>query len=194
MRPLLFTIGQRFGRWTVVSGSQKRENGRFYMCRCTCGKIKPVAAYALNCGDSISCGCHRREKMSGPRTHGHTVGGKPTREYALYASAKSRANREKLPFDIAVNDIQIPERCPILPWIKLSSGSTLVGGKGKVGDSSPSLDRIIPELGYVKDNIRVISFRANTIKSNRSMEELERELRAFYLPDEMMGATYAIGI
>ena len=39
--------------------------------------------------------------------------------------------------------------------------------------SSPSLDRIIPSLGYVKGNIRVISFRANTLKNNATLSELE---------------------
>jgi hypothetical protein len=37
-----------------------------------------------------------------------------------------------------------------------------------------SLDRIVPELGYVKGNIAVISNRANSLKSNATLEELER--------------------
>ena len=36
---------------------------------------------------------------------------------------------------------------------------------------SPSLDRIVPELGYVKGNIRVISNRANHLKSDATLEE-----------------------
>ena len=39
---------------------------------------------------------------------------------------------------------------------------------------SPSLDKIIPSLGYVKDNIWVISYRANTIKNNCTFEEIEK--------------------
>lgn len=42
------------------------------------------------------------------------------------------------------------------------------------GPSSPSLDRLRPELGYVRGNICVISNLANRIKSNAtSAEELE---------------------
>lgn len=41
-------------------------------------------------------------------------------------------------------------------------------------DDSPSIDRIIPELGYTKGNIRVISNRANLLKSNATIEELQK--------------------
>jgi hypothetical protein len=39
---------------------------------------------------------------------------------------------------------------------------------------SPSLDRIFPELGYTKGNVRVISWRANWIKNNSTIEEIEK--------------------
>jgi len=42
------------------------------------------------------------------------------------------------------------------------------GGK----DYAPSMDKIIPALGYVKGNIQIISMRANRIKSNATTEEL----------------------
>lgn len=40
-------------------------------------------------------------------------------------------------------------------------------------DGSPTLDRIVPEKGYVKGNVAVISHKANRIKNNGSLEELE---------------------
>lgn len=39
---------------------------------------------------------------------------------------------------------------------------------------SPSLDKIIPSLGYAKGNIWVISYRANTIKNNCTFEEIQK--------------------
>lgn len=36
----------------------------------------------------------------------------------------------------------------------------------------PSIDRLRPELGYVKGNVAVISLKANRIKSNANLLEL----------------------
>jgi hypothetical protein len=87
-------------------------------------------------------------------------------QYALYSRAKSRAKRYQLDFNIVLDDIIVPERCPIL-GIPLVVSETM-------SDCSPSLDRIIPSVGYVKGNIQVISAKANTIKSNDSLDELEK--------------------
>lgn len=45
-------------------------------------------------------------------------------------------------------------------------------GTGPAPDS-PSLDRVIPELGYVPGNVIVISWRANNLKRDATIEELE---------------------
>jgi hypothetical protein len=37
-----------------------------------------------------------------------------------------------------------------------------------------TVSSVVPKLGYVKGNIRVISYRANTMKSNASLEEIKR--------------------
>lgn len=49
----------------------------------------------------------------------------------------------------------------------------LIRGKGFVTPNSPVLDKIIPELGYIKDNIHVISNKANLIKSNATPREIK---------------------
>jgi hypothetical protein len=45
---------------------------------------------------------------------------------------------------------------------------------GRRSPNNPSLDRIKPELGYVKGNIAVISRRANAIKQDATADELFR--------------------
>lgn len=84
--------------------------------------------------------------------------------YYLYLGAKNRANKAGIPFNIEPEDIIIPAICPVL-------GLELTRNRGRVGPNSPSVDKIIPELGYVKGNVRVISYRANTLKSNGTIEE-----------------------
>jgi hypothetical protein len=87
----------------------------------------------------------------------------------LYA-ARARAKRKGLPFSITAADIVIPERCPVL-GIPLAPGS---GGPG-VGPAgnAPTLDRIVPSLGYVPGNVVVISWRANRIKADATPDELD---------------------
>ncbi len=82
-------------------------------------------------------------------------------ERALWQSAKGRAKRAGLPFSISIGDIEIPGDCPVL-------GIPIVLAAGKMNDNMPSIDRIVPEIGYVPGNIRVISWRANRLKSDCS--------------------------
>lgn len=84
--------------------------------------------------------------------------------------AKYKAKKKGLPFNIEPSDIIIPDYCPVL-GIKLEKNDQ------KQGDSSPSLDKIVPEKGYVKGNVRVISQRANLLKSNATVEELTLVLK-----------------
>jgi hypothetical protein len=84
----------------------------------------------------------------------------------MLARARFRAKAAGAPFDLTPTDVEIPERCPIL-CIELSRGD------GRPSDNSPSLDRLVPHLGYVKDNVVVISHRANRLKNDASLEELE---------------------
>jgi hypothetical protein len=86
----------------------------------------------------------------------------------IYEHARRRAKKLGLPFSIRQSDFEIPDLCPVL-GIPLFRNL----GESGPGDNSPSIDRIRPELGYVPSNIAVISNRANRIKSNASLAELE---------------------
>ena len=85
----------------------------------------------------------------------------------MKARAKSRASIKGLPFNLETSDIEIPDTCPIL-------GIPLFVTQGRSGGfrHSPSLDRIVPELGYVKGNVQVISQQANAMKSCASKEDM----------------------
>lgn len=89
----------------------------------------------------------------------------------LIVMAKQRAKKRGLEFSIKKENITIPDICPVL-GIPLKPGS----GVGGHCDSSPTLDRVDNSKGYVVGNIRVISFRANTLKSDATIEEIEKIL------------------
>ena len=82
----------------------------------------------------------------------------------LLIDARRRATAKGLEFDLRIEDIVIPERCPVL-GIKLQ-----VGGNNR--ECSPSLDRIDNNLGYTASNVRVLSFRANRLKADATPDEL----------------------
>jgi len=63
----------------------------------------------------------------------------------------------------------LPTKCPILN-IDLKYSSSSPGDP--LWQNSISLDRIDSNLGYVIGNVQIISFRANTIKNNASVEEI----------------------
>lgn len=94
-------------------------------------------------------------------------------EYMLVHSAKRRAIRDGLEFDLTRETCpEIPEHCPIL-GIKLESRND--GKKGPI-NASPTLDRVDTTRGYVVGNVRVISHAANRMKSDMTVETLEKIL------------------
>ena len=86
---------------------------------------------------------------------------------SMLVRARRRAKVDGLSFDITKDDIVIPTHCPVLDV-------PLVRARGRLTPNSPSLDRIVPVLGYVKGNVTVLSMKANTMKNNATPEELRR--------------------
>lgn len=86
----------------------------------------------------------------------------------LFTGAKGRAKKAGLEFSLSVEDIKIPAYCPLL-GIKLIKGSV----DGRVTDNSPSIDRKDSKRGYTKDNIWIISYRANRIKNDATFQEFK---------------------
>lgn len=90
---------------------------------------------------------------------------------AYLGNARARALRDNVSFDLVLQDLEdiATDECPIFhtPFVWGQSGL----GKGKTRPDSPTLDRILPELGYVKGNVAFLSYRANRIKDNGTMQE-----------------------
>jgi hypothetical protein len=89
--------------------------------------------------------------------------------------AKKRAIQLGLEFNLELSDfLEIPAICPILGISLFRSGPR---------DNSPQIDRVIPAKGYVKGNVNIISGRANRIKSDATIKELEAILK--YMKDHL---------
>ena len=88
----------------------------------------------------------------------------------ILAQRKSEAKKHNLPFEVDLDYLCkiATDNCPVLNF-PLSWGER----KGHATENSPSLDKFDPAKGYVRGNVCWISFKANTIKSNATMEECQ---------------------
>ena len=87
-------------------------------------------------------------------------------EQTMLNKARGRAKKYNLDFNLTLDDIVIPEICPILEV------PLVIGTKGDY-EYSPSLDRIDNTKGYVKGNVQVISKKANSMKNSATINELK---------------------
>lgn len=144
------------------------------ICR-ECGVDKPIDQFNRNAtyNDGVDTLCKECSRAR-YRKYSDDVN---ARVRWLLERLKSKCHRYNLEFDLTVDDITIPDKCPVL-GIPLKFGADRAYGQN-AGEDSPSVDRIDSSKGYTKDNIIVVSWRANRIKSNATPDEL-RLLSDFY--------------
>lgn len=84
----------------------------------------------------------------------------------IYSNAIQRSRRSGIEFTIKHEDVVIPDFCPVF-GIKLQR-------EGKdTWRNAPSIDRIDNTKGYTKENIVIVSRRANILKKDATFDELE---------------------
>jgi hypothetical protein len=88
----------------------------------------------------------------------------------LWRGAKLRAIANGIPFELTYEDAaRMIDATPICPVL----GIPLSPGTKRARANSPSFDCFIPKLGYVAGNVSVISFRANSLKSDATNDEIQ---------------------
>lgn len=127
-------------------------------CR-TCWEVLPLSAFHNHSsglmGKYHTCKpCRKPDSKAGWQAR--------TFEQTMLASSRFRAKKHGIPHTIVLEDIVIPERCPIL-------NVPIVVERNH--PYRPSLDQINPRCGYTPDNIQVISHRANHLKNNMAPHE-----------------------
>jgi hypothetical protein len=87
----------------------------------------------------------------------------------IIVSLRRRSEEQNLPFDIdGVYLFSIWPTDNLCPVLK----TELLCGQEKNCGPGPSVDKVRPELGYVKGNVRIISYRANRLKCDSTVQEL----------------------
>lgn len=82
----------------------------------------------------------------------------------IFNRVKARAKRLGREFNLQLDDIVLPTHCPIF-------GHEFIYGHS---DWTYSVDRIDNSKGYVKDNIVIVSNKANRLKNDASIEDLKK--------------------
>lgn len=163
------TPGERFGHLIVVKRHfDKPSRSCHWICKCDCGKEIIRTSSYLKTYSNGSCGCfHNPSGMDNPAFKGCGE---------LYASIFNRikrgAVRRNLNFNIAIEDLwQLYQKqngkCAI-------SGLPISFGKLSRINSKPctaSLNRILSENGYVKNNVQWVHKDVNIMKNKLSQSK-----------------------
>jgi hypothetical protein len=120
--------------------------------------------WCKKCAVPASIAYHNRNKEHVNRRNNTYKIAHPER-YLVWV-ARYRAKKKNMEFSITEHDIVIPNECPIL-------GIPMFVGK-RNNPNSPSIDRLDNSKGYVVGNVCVISSRANALKSDATIAELQR--------------------
>ena len=130
----------------------------------TCKKIKRIEEFATRVFDKNS----HKEFLNISRGDDLRDSCQACRKRALmFQAAKFRAKTNVMEFNLELKDIVIPNYCPVL-GIEIGMHNEITSS------NSPTLDRIDNNKGYVKGNVIVVSHKANAIKNDASIEELEK--------------------
>lgn len=163
------SIGDKFGRLTVLKEIRGSNNRLCYVCKCECGKEKIVDRVNLGKGATQSCGCLQKEKVSEFLTkhnrfeirNGYAVG------------FTTNTNKE---FLIDIEDL---ERVSAISWYEGKNGYVM---HKDTGHSFDYLHRYImnPLDGLVVDHInhnKMDNRKANLRNCSYSDNGLNREIK-----------------
>jgi hypothetical protein len=93
--------------------------------------------------------------------------------FRQFQQRKQAALKNRIPFTIEFDELEQPEFCPVF-GVKLNY---VANEKGNRKPNRASIDKVIPELGYVSGNVRIISDQANRLKNNATVEQLKMILK-----------------
>jgi hypothetical protein len=93
---------------------------------------------------------------------------------ALLQGCRSRAKKRGMEFDLVAADLYpLPTHCPVFKDIELKYWTRREGKSGRKNWAAASIDRRDSSRGYVKDNVAIMSLRANTLKRDGSLAEFD---------------------
>lgn len=163
--------------------------------RCsTCGNVKSRNAFSPNkkCVDGLQYQCRQCAKQSKKLHKQRAFTSTPVnyKMQCMLEAARIRDKQRGWRCDLTHNWLMATfgavQSCPIL-------GIELDWKSQRCSANSPTLDAINPDVGHVMGNVQIISHKANTMKSNATLDELYsfgkwaaaemRKIASFYVND-----------
>jgi hypothetical protein len=131
-----------------------------------CGKLKvPTLTYRCTCN---KCSLEEFHKVVHKYTNPEALRSRHQKDprKRMFKDCRFRSQQKGIEFNISLDDLEIPKKCPLLNIVLSTSNSI-------VSPNSPTIDRIDSTKGYIKGNVWIISHKANTAKNNLTLKELK---------------------
>lgn len=170
-------IGNKYGLLTVIDEVQEIRHGRkryFAKCLCDCGNITVAEKAHVRNGKTNSCGCKQLEMRK-------ALGNRVKKGYGeaafneTFGQYKKAARMRGYAFELSKEQFReiITQPC-------IYCGETLTQEKTKRDANGTfkytGIDRYDNTKGYTLDNAVPCCCKCNRIKTNMSIEELEKRL------------------
>lgn len=163
-------VGRTYGRLTIMERFGTAPDGHaMWMCSCSCAPDKTTVVSSNNIltGNTRSCGCFMRERVSDAR---RKAPGQSGRNNLLHAYKKSAASRGH---EWALTDAQFDSLtkstcayCGVVPRQASTSGGCTESGIRHSQYIYNGIDRVDNSLGYISSNVVPCCGVCNRAKGN----------------------------
>ena len=162
--------GEKFGRLTVISYTDRKDKKGEYKCKCKCGNITYARTWSLKTGRHKSCGCLMKEKAAKRFTLPNNQG----LVNELYKNYKNSAKRRNYDFYLTKEQFKniITGNCYFCGSEPLKTITPSRKRKFNNNDFKYNgVDRLNNNLGYFIENVVTCCYICNNAKNILTMEE-----------------------
>lgn len=154
-----FTVGDKYGDWTVIDTIPTPLHNKTILCKCACGVKKYVRCDLLILPiTNNSCRiCTEKQKYN-------------VIPHKMFSKLKRDAFNRKILFDISYDEL-VKQYLSQLGRCALSGIELTLGSYLRSSEWNASVDRIDSSKGYVKDNIQFVSKDINIAKNKKTDSE-----------------------
>jgi len=155
----------RFGRLVVLKQQEKRSRWDIKCeCLCDCGKFKLINSKCLRSGETKSCGCLHKEKVT---KHGFSLNYKTDRFFSIYLGIKGRCNNPNIKCYKNYGGRGIKNEWDKFEDFKNDMYESYLKHINDFGTKQTTIDRINVNKNYNKENCRWATYKEQAINKRK---------------------------